>query len=1015
MNPCVFAQTLSFKTYTINEGLSQNSIYSIAQCKDGFMWFGSQAGLNRFDGTNFKLIVPSIKLNAVIKTDFSKMITALYSDKNNLLWVGTTNELLIYESHKDKWHLPEDIYPGFEIIPLAWITSISEDVNGKIWISTLKAGLFCYDKNRKTMVKLPEIIKDQKPNVKHCPYDQNNICTANRNNIYILGENNNLIINVNELIHSKDNIVNAVEVVQGNIWFIVNGNAVYKYNVKQKSILDINKTFKLNNALNDYSILNSGQDGNLWIGSRTSGLVRINTESNHLSLAKAGKEEQSLKKNFILSMYNSADGITWIGTSGGGVSKFEGDRQGIELFKAFDKNNSDKIFDNMILSIYTENETDYYMGTLYGGLLKYSISSRKFQYYTPQRQEQNSAQSNNIYSIVKGDGNLLWLATWGGLYSFDKITHHFEKYSDPNIENTRELSCVYKLKTLNKLIISSSKGIPLIFNLETHKFEKCPDSDFYLKDNILRIRYIEEKENGDLYLATENKSLIKYNYITGKFHEFKQIHGLSGVCRHFMFNKNEIWAGTEDGLALMDATSGKVNKLITELDGLPNNVIYSVLLDNQKNVWVSTNKGIAKINITNSKISKFNTEDGLQDMEFNTAAALKISNGHLVFGGINGFNIIDPAKTKNIPFIPVPVITEIKVMNELYKDSIPYPYLKSILLSYKENFITLGFQCPIFSQTGKINYRYMLSGIDKIWIENGSRNYVNFTQLKPGKYTFNVQAYDGNKIMSKIKKLEITIKGPWFLNFWFLLSLSLSIIGGAIIIISSRIHSIKARKSLLHQKAEAEMQSLRLQMNPHFIFNSLNSINSFIVEHKTNLASDYLTKFSRLMRLILENSRHETITLEKELESVKLYLLMESLRFSNAFEYKLHIDESIYEATIHVPPLIIQPFLENSIWHGLMPKNGTRTLNLDLQLVGHALYIDITDNGIGRVKSESLKSKKTNLRKSHGLEITKNRIHYHNPRNTVQIIDLYNDNGEPLGTKVNIVIILTGESELNQN
>lgn len=309
----------------------------------------------------------------------------------------------------------------------------------------------------------------------------------------------------------------------------------------------------------------------------------------------------------------------------------------------------------------------------------------------------------------------------------------------------------------------------------------------------------------------------------------------------------------------------------------------------------------------------------------------------------------------------------------------------------------------------------MLSGIDKIWIENGSRNYVNFTQLKPGKYTFNVQAYDGNKIMSKIKKLEITIKGPWFLNFWFLLSLSLSIIGGAIIIISSRIHSIKARKSLLHQKAEAEMQSLRLQMNPHFIFNSLNSINSFIVEHKTNLASDYLTKFSRLMRLILENSRHETITLEKELESVKLYLLMESLRFSNAFEYKLHIDESIYEATIHVPPLIIQPFLENSIWHGLMPKNGTRTLNLDLQLVGHALYIDITDNGIGRVKSESLKSKKTNLRKSHGLEITKNRIHYHNPRNTVQIIDLYNDNGEPLGTKVNIVIILTGESELNQN
>lgn len=1002
----VNSQVLTFKNYSISDGLSQNSIYSITQSKDGFMWFGSQAGLNRFDGSNFKVLVPIIKDKNVVNTDYSKMITALYNDQKDLIWVGTTNELLLYNARKNKWSLPEDIYPGFKIIPLAWVLKLSEDDQGKIWISTLKKGMFCYDKNKKTMLQLPIEVEKSKPNVPHCNYKSKGICTAKENHIYILNDKLIEDLDVNKMLNSRNNIVNSLELVHEILWFIVNGNSVFNYDLKNRKLTNLSSSVFKGHVLNDYNTLYYDNKNTIWLGSRTSGISKININNYEIVSAKASKEEQSLKKNFILSTFCSKDGIMWIGTSGGGISKFEGDKQGIDLYRVDSKENPNAIYDNMILSIYTENEQDLYMGTLYGGLLKYNIQNRTFHYFTPNENEQISKQSYNMYTVVKGNSNLLWMATWGGLYSFDKSTKVFKKYGNANNENTRELSCLIKLKLQNNLLVSSSKGIPLLFNLKSNTFEPLKDPQKYLSKHILRIRYIEERENADLYFATENESLVRYNYVSGIFYEYPKLHSISGVCRHFVFNKGLIWAGTEDGLACVNPLDGSIIKLIGIKDGLPDNVIYGVLLDINNYIWVSTNKGIARIDEKNNQIVKFNLEDNLQDMEFNTASVLKFSSGKLFFGGINGFNVIDPLNVQVTRTIPTPIINEIKVLNEQYNDSVPYPYLNKITLKHKENFITIGFQSPVYSQTGNINYKYLLSDIDKTWIDNGSRNYVNFTQLKPGDYIFQVKAYDGNKLESSIKTLTIHVIGPWYQSFWFLSLVFVSLIGITYAVIHARISAIKARKSLLHQKAEAEMQSLRLQMNPHFIFNSLNSINSFVIEHKINFASDYLTKFSRLMRLILENSKQDSISIEKELESIKLYLLMESLRFNHSFKYKIEVDENVYDENILIPPLIVQPYIENAIWHGLMHKENEGSLFIYFHIIDKFLHISIQDNGVGRIKSQEFKARSNVNRKSHGMEITKNRLHYHNSNNSVEIIDITDDFQNPLGTRVEIKIFI---------
>lgn len=997
-------QTLSFKTYNSNSGLSQNSIYSITQDKEGFLWFGSQAGLNRFDGNEFKLFVPRIVTNHKVMTDFSKMITALHRDATNFLWVGTTNELLIYDAVKNKWYTPEEKYPGFYIAPLAWVVAVTEDAGGKLWVSTRKAGLYCYDKIKKKMIVLPKQIVQAKPEIKHCRFDNDHICTARDNVIYLLNDTSVQLINTDKLLQSNGNIVTAVESVNGDVWFIANGKSIYSYNLGSSKLTRHTLNFDNKQYLKDLSSLYFSDDNTLWISSRTSGLVRYNIITSEADYAKAGNEENALKKNFILSIFQSEDGLIWVGTSGGGVSKCEVNKAGFQLYHVENKGSPEESYDNMILSAYTDDETEFYMGTSYAGLLKYNIRTKQFHYFAPFTSSNNVPQSNNIYSVIKGDKTLLWLATWGGLYSFDKLTHRFKGYFDKKNEFTRELNCAIKLKLSNKILICSSKGIPLLFDTDKKIFEKCKDTGQYLRNNIIRVRYAEEKENGDVYLATENNGLVRYNYINGRFTEFPSIRRISGVCRHFILDQGKIWAGTEDGLVYLDPVTGKVLQHLTTENGLSDNVIYGVLMDDSKQLWVSTNKGICKIDQKLSKVTIYSMEDGLQDLEFNTAVAYKFTNGNLLFGGINGFNIIKPVELKKINFVPTPLLVDLKVLNIPYSDSVPYPFLKNISLKFNQNFITMGFQSPVFTQINRINYRYMLSNLHETWINNGSRNYVNFIQLKPGNYTFKVQAFDDNKVYSGINEIYITIHAPWYYNFWFLFFSSMAIVTSSLLIISARIKALKVRKSLLHQKAVAEMQSLRLQMNPHFIFNSLNSINSYIVDNKTLQASDYLSKFSRLMRLILENSRHETITLSKELEYVSLYLLIESLRFAKAFEYEIHVDESVDAENLIVPPLFIQPFLENSIWHGLMPRKGTRTLNLDLTQSSDILTVVVSDNGVGREYSAKLKETKITLKNSHGMDITKNRIMYHNPKNTVQIEDLYNALGEAAGTRVVISI-----------
>ena len=355
--------------------------------------------------------------------------------------------------------------------------------------------------------------------------------------------------------------------------------------------------------------------------------------------------------------------------------------------------------------------------------------------------------------------------------------------------------------------------------------------------------------------------------------------------------------------------------------------------------------------------------------------------------------------------------------------------LRDLSLSYDQNSISIETGIIDYYSMGKSHLRYELEAEGKTaeWQYGPAYFTIRYDGLRPGNYRLVLQSSNASNEFTGLEKiLNIKISPAFWDTWWFRIITGILLVGGFYTAIRYRLNqkfrlkleSTEKEKQLAdmrqstaelkQQTTELEMQALRAQMNPHFIFNSLNSINRFILQNNRLQASEYLTKFSRLVRLILLNSQSALISLENEIESVKLYLSLEALRFNDHFEYKLSVDPDLDISVLKVPSMIIQPYIENAIWHGLMHKKEKGQLDIELSREEDHLYFKITDNGIGRGQSAALASKSATLHKSMGLSITARRIAMLQSGNykgsSVVINDLVNEEGSAAGTEVVIKI-----------
>jgi hypothetical protein len=334
--------------------------------------------------------------------------------------------------------------------------------------------------------------------------------------------------------------------------------------------------------------------------------------------------------------------------------------------------------------------------------------------------------------------------------------------------------------------------------------------------------------------------------------------------------------------------------------------------------------------------------------------------------------------------------------------------INKLVLSYKER--NISFQLGGLGLSGNFRhyFAYRLVGYDDNWNYAGQRNYVNYTHLPAGAYRFQYRVANSMGQWSpKIKEIVLVIRPALWRTWWFIGSIAIFIAGFITLLVRKRINTIRKNAEIKQKMTETEMMALRSQMNPHFIFNSLNSIDNLIQTDQREKATEYLSKFAKLLRAILENSKQEVIPCWKDLETLQLYLELEKLRWDKKFTSEVIIDDKIFQGDYKVPPMIIQPFVENAIHHGLLNKlEDDRKIFISVMPEKGRIKYIIEDNGVGRSKAEEYKRMNHTSHHSMGMQITTQRIHLFNreENGSIRITDLYDDQQKPAGTNVEICL-----------
>lgn len=865
-------KALKFKNISLKEGLSQSSVLSILQDRKGFLWFGTRDGLNKYDGNEFITFRHNSKDSTSLSHSF---IRSLYQDKNGNLWVGTIDGINKYEPHTNSFrrYSLKNSREGNTSIDI-W--SIVGQDDGFLWLGT-NEGL----KKMNIKKAIFEDIRYNDFNEELFNTSVRTLLITNKNNLWVKTTNKIGVYNLDthkvkyysypdniptEL--NKNNVSVLYEDKKGNIWFgFENGLALLNKELDSFEFFKI-KSEKGDSIKDHVRSICEDYLGNLWVGTYK-GLYVVN--KNHTNISHFVHDQNnpnSLSQNSIYKIYEDNKGDMWIGTYAGGISYHD---RSYDNFKHFSSGtNNTKLNYKVVSSILEDSEDNLWIGTEGGGINFYNKSSGTYKYYTNNSDDVNSLSTNNVKAMIQdADGNF-WVGTHdGGLNFFNpKIEPvKFLKYNNiPNnnnsISDNRVISLLEDYK--GNIWIGTSGGGINVLNKDRNKIARIEDK----LDLAGKLIYtITKTSNRDYILIGGEKGLVKVNIISKELYPINYLNkyqkNKSAVLCVFEDKKKNLWIGTEgDGIFYYNQTN-KVSIKYDTSNGLPNNVVYGILPDDNDNIWVSTNSGLSKINLESNRIKNYRESDGLQGNEFNYGAFLKNKKGELLFGGTNGFNIFNPNDIVENSFIPPIAITSFKVNNKPYlniTDSI-----QEIELKYNQNVINFDFVALSYSQPDKNQYAYKLEGFDKDWIYIGNRKSATYTNLDKGDYIFRVKASNNDGLWNE-KGVELKIEifpAPWR-TWWAYLVYCFFIITIILTIRKYSLIRIKERNELKNERLEKER---------------IEEVNKLKLQLFTNISHDFRTPLTLIIgpleRLLKEKSENNFIRKQHEIMYRNASTLME--------------------------------------------------------------------------------------------------------------------------------------------
>lgn len=983
------------------DGLYDNLFYTATQDNLGFVWIGSGSGLYKYDGIRFKKTNSPINSSANTIASFLLMVN---KDNSGNLWLGSLSSLQWMQPTTQKFWQPP-LTPENTAMMKA---QIHQTFFGKYaWLATYKNYFYRFNEKDSSFISFAsKYPPESNPLVYRVFEYKNYVLALHPNGVYCFTINGDF---VKFIPFNNNEISNGVLVEEENCLLITSySNGLYKFDLDLFTfipVIDKTKAQQKNILLSLYRKKN----GDVLMGGY--GLFKYDTKANIILSDTPGKEKNDydLKVTKIGSFLEDKEHNIWV-CSHFGLSMIPWQNNQITTNTIKDPSNN---AGTEIIKIYKSPIKDehFITTTAANGLLIYKngiVNS------IPNKYE---AGSSIKFLFYRKDGKI-FATDYKQFYELDYIKKTLTPVQLKD-QNNKLIYCPkYFAESNNSVLYMGSKENGFYkwdYRKNNFTHYSLLDIDKESSDNNILPMFADSKNN---IWFVSNNGVYVHNVTTGNYNHITHYNenntAVLGKCLNVTEDNNHhIWVLSE-GNGFFEFIENKDGGYIVNHETSANNksfrgdAIWDIEKDNSENIlWLSTTEGLARFNpVTKQMYGAYSMQNGMK--ETGGGYSFEQSGNKLFQIFYSTINTIDKDTYQWNKYAPKPIITSFKVVQSeriLKLDSIA----STVTLNASENYIEIEYVGLCLNNSNNNKYYHRLVGLEKDWEYADDKNIVKYSDLKPGKYTFEVKYLNNDGAESPVQQIFITIKKPFYLQWWFIGLLLLTLLGFLYawnrykIAQTQKEEKIKA--DFQQQIAQTEMKALRAQMNPHFIFNSLNSIQKYILKNEHFEASQYLTKFSRLIRLILDHSNQNTILLSSELDLLRLYIEMESLRFDNSFTYNINVDDNINTATMLIPSMLIQPYIENAIWHGLLHKEDKGHLILAFHLANkNCLQVEIEDNGVGREKAMQLKSKQVLKKKSYGMQITENRIAIINKtmniNATLGVVDLKDNNGNASGTKV---------------
>ncbi len=825
-------QNARFEKITINDGLSQGSIRDIHQDKNGFLWFATQDGLNRYDGYSFKIFrKETYNPNSLS----SNNIYCIDEDDEGNLWIGTADGLSKFSIKDRKFttYSPNNDLQKSNYSNL--ILSIYISNKDKIvWFGS-RQGLYELNTTTGKMNLYQTIDWNKTDGSINCilGFDNNTIFVGNSRGI--LYKFDKTIKTFTQIDYKSERkvighvgITSLIKDNENNIW-IGTFHGLFKYNPDQKSYREFLPEAGNSNTIPGLSIMDIefDKENNLWISVLNSGISKYDVKTD--SFTNYSKETDEFKpENVISKLFVDKSGILWLGTNGYGILKLN---PYLNNFTLYSKRKNNLSFQS-IRSFYKDNIGNLWVGG-YGGIDKINLTTGNYENIGDVSKNKNGFTNSSIYILEEDKdfpGKILWVGTEGGdLNKLDLQTGIVDRTPFKNLWRREDFGRgVFSLfDDGNGFLWVGTHRELVVVNKNDYSFRvfrNNPDDPKSISPQS--ITKIYKDSYGKIWIGTDLSGLCLFNEDENNFKHFssdplkKSTLSNNFVKCIYEDRQKRLWIGTNGGglNLIVDREKGIFEHITTE-EGLSNNVVYGILEDEKGNLWMSTNNGLCKYNPDDKTFSYFDSRDGLQSNEFNTNAFYKSKDGMMYFGGIEGFNSFNPDKfavNNNYPNI---VLTKFELFNknvdigEIVHDRIIFSnaieFTKQIELDYSENIFSIEFASLDYASPLKNKYSYILEGFNSEWSPLSESRKVTYTNLHPGTYIFKVKGSNNDGIWSsKPAELTIVIIPPFWQTWWFVGLSILSVVFLAGLFYYKKINGIKEQKDLLEKEVSARTSDL---------------------------------------------------------------------------------------------------------------------------------------------------------------------------------------------------------------